>query len=415
MMASTITNSNSREVSDRRNLLESKISQALSESQGKAAEAGAALREIRDDRLYRKTHKSFEPYCQDVWGFNRQQGARLIGYADISDDIAKLNEERPAAARMIMPSLESHSRALVSIPRPDRGIVWEKVLDALPEGDRVTAAHVERVVLQHLQENPPESAKNTKEVVPGAIAPKAEIDLDPGDQAREKVMGGDDAIKAAAASPVASLAEIVASAMPAESGDTKPPTGLVSKIKNFTGENFDFAIMDAAHLTEKMSGALDGLTRSLEKGARVAIFAEPIKACMISADAMALGYEVEHSLAMDTGECPDLGKVLFPAAHSTILVLRWGDRPPRERVDDGLARVNQFAEDIDRCSLFDSRSVRHVAAILLRAFSAPGDRVLCPTGGNAFIGEAMDYGVETTYLCSDQEKLDYYQGVYDAR
>ena len=34
-------------------------------------QAGSALRELREQRLYRSSHKTFEQYCQDRFGYNR--------------------------------------------------------------------------------------------------------------------------------------------------------------------------------------------------------------------------------------------------------------------------------------------------------------------------------------------------------
>lgn len=39
---------------------------------------GLALREIRDRRLYRETHSSFESYCLKRFNFKRAYGYRLI-------------------------------------------------------------------------------------------------------------------------------------------------------------------------------------------------------------------------------------------------------------------------------------------------------------------------------------------------
>ena len=36
-------------------------------------EVGAALKEIRDSRLYRDEHGTFEDYCQTRWGIDRQR------------------------------------------------------------------------------------------------------------------------------------------------------------------------------------------------------------------------------------------------------------------------------------------------------------------------------------------------------
>jgi hypothetical protein len=36
-------------------------------------EAGEALRDIRDRRLYRETHPTFEAYCRERWGMSGTQ------------------------------------------------------------------------------------------------------------------------------------------------------------------------------------------------------------------------------------------------------------------------------------------------------------------------------------------------------
>lgn len=41
-------------------------------------EVGRALAEIRDTRLYRETHPTFEAYCRDRWGFTDRRARQLI-------------------------------------------------------------------------------------------------------------------------------------------------------------------------------------------------------------------------------------------------------------------------------------------------------------------------------------------------
>jgi len=43
---------------------------------------GNALKEIRDNKLYRETHKTFEAYCEDRFEFGKSQAYRLIDAAD---------------------------------------------------------------------------------------------------------------------------------------------------------------------------------------------------------------------------------------------------------------------------------------------------------------------------------------------
>lgn len=49
-----------------------------------------ALKEVRDRRLYRQAHATFEDYCQSRWGFTRQRGYQLI---DAAEAIASLPTE----------------------------------------------------------------------------------------------------------------------------------------------------------------------------------------------------------------------------------------------------------------------------------------------------------------------------------
>ena len=51
-------------------------------------EAGRALRELRDRRLYRSTHKTFEEYCSDRFGFKRRHPYQLIDAANVVDNLS---------------------------------------------------------------------------------------------------------------------------------------------------------------------------------------------------------------------------------------------------------------------------------------------------------------------------------------
>ena len=53
-------------------------------------EAGTALKELRDRRLYRSTHKTFEEYVQDRFGMKRAHSYRLIDAAAVVDNLFPL-------------------------------------------------------------------------------------------------------------------------------------------------------------------------------------------------------------------------------------------------------------------------------------------------------------------------------------
>jgi hypothetical protein len=52
--------------------------------------AGEALKELRDLRLYRDTHRSFEDYCRDRFGHSRQKSNYLIAGAEIYQNLTTI-------------------------------------------------------------------------------------------------------------------------------------------------------------------------------------------------------------------------------------------------------------------------------------------------------------------------------------
>ena len=50
-------------------------------------EAGASLRLLRDKRLYRSTHPTFESYCHDRFGYHRRHCYQLIDAAAVVENL----------------------------------------------------------------------------------------------------------------------------------------------------------------------------------------------------------------------------------------------------------------------------------------------------------------------------------------
>lgn len=99
-------------------------------------QVGISLMRIRDKRLYREAWNSFEVYCQERWGMSDSHANRLIGSAEVVQDI----KNTPIG---VLPQRESHVRPLVKLLPAQRQEVWRRVLDG---GERVSAAVVEEVV-----------------------------------------------------------------------------------------------------------------------------------------------------------------------------------------------------------------------------------------------------------------------------
>ncbi len=96
---------------------------------------GLALARIRDSRLYRGAYGTFEPYCQDRWGFGRCYAHRLTEAAIVVDRL-------PPG---IKPRSERVARPLTRLPPEQQAGAWAKALATVTDGD-VTARHVETVV-----------------------------------------------------------------------------------------------------------------------------------------------------------------------------------------------------------------------------------------------------------------------------
>jgi phage N-6-adenine-methyltransferase len=99
-------------------------------------EVGNALLEIRDDRLYRETHRTFEDYCRERWAgtyfAHRQNVDAYIREASVGNEISLPNR---AVARELVP--------LRAEPEQLRE-AWAESVER--HGERPTAAQVREVV-----------------------------------------------------------------------------------------------------------------------------------------------------------------------------------------------------------------------------------------------------------------------------
>jgi len=67
-------------------------------------EVGEALAVIRDGRLYRETHETFEAYCHERWGFTRTYAHRLVDAAEVAAMLPNGNKpENEGQARELRP------------------------------------------------------------------------------------------------------------------------------------------------------------------------------------------------------------------------------------------------------------------------------------------------------------------------
>lgn len=102
-------------------------------------EVGNALASIRDGKLYRETHGTFEDYCRDRWGFTDRRARMLI---DAAKTIANIET---GTIVPLLPATESQARPLTRLEPDAQAAAWREAVETAPNG-KVTAAHVQSVV-----------------------------------------------------------------------------------------------------------------------------------------------------------------------------------------------------------------------------------------------------------------------------
>lgn len=84
-------------------------------------EVGNALAAIRDGKLYRESHKTFEAYCKARWTFTRQRASQLIEAADVTSKMSTTVDK---------PATERQARELGKVPAEHRQEVFEAAVEA---------------------------------------------------------------------------------------------------------------------------------------------------------------------------------------------------------------------------------------------------------------------------------------------
>lgn len=100
-------------------------------------EVGLALRSIRDEKLYREQHKTFEKYVSERWGFEKSQAYRLIDACEVREKLSPIGDKNERVAEI---NKESQLRELVDVPEEN----LEEVIDKAAEiaGDEPITAKV---------------------------------------------------------------------------------------------------------------------------------------------------------------------------------------------------------------------------------------------------------------------------------
>lgn len=120
-------------------------------------EVGMALAEIRDSRLYRASHETFEDFCRDRWDIGKSYAHGQIAAYHVVQNVRNCGQ---------IPTNESQARPLTLFEADTQRDLWEQVLErSLENGGRITAALVSSVVAEHLRKVVSKELDNTKKKV----------------------------------------------------------------------------------------------------------------------------------------------------------------------------------------------------------------------------------------------------------
>lgn len=79
-------------------------------------DVGGALLEVRDSRLYKATHGTFEEYCRKRWGMSKTHANRMIEAVRVADNLTPTG---------VIPATERVARPLVSLSPEEQREAWQ--------------------------------------------------------------------------------------------------------------------------------------------------------------------------------------------------------------------------------------------------------------------------------------------------
>ncbi|MHC5762844.1 hypothetical protein, partial [Nostoc sp.] len=115
-------------------------------------EAGQALMELRDRRLYRSTHQTFEEYCRDRFNYSRDAAYLKISATVVYENLQKF---LPTIGRQIpMPTNERQLRFLAKaeLEPAVQANVWQQAVEQA--GNKIPSGRIVKDVVDRIRESP---------------------------------------------------------------------------------------------------------------------------------------------------------------------------------------------------------------------------------------------------------------------
>jgi hypothetical protein len=121
-------------------------------------ECGKALMELRNKRLYRSTHKTFEQYCQSRFSFTRRNVNYLIAGSEVVDNLLagtndsqiQIEDDLGTICSQILPTNECQVRPLTKLEPDQQREVWQQAVKKA--GNKVPSGRIVKDVVQRIME-----------------------------------------------------------------------------------------------------------------------------------------------------------------------------------------------------------------------------------------------------------------------
>ncbi len=126
-------------------------------------EVGCALTTIRDLRLYRKAHPTFEDYCHARFEISRQSAYQYISAREVMDILSA------SGGQKLLPLNERQVRPLTRLEPGVQAQAWESAVTSAPDG-HITAKHVAEVVAGITGAEVKEKAEKIKKEMEPAVS-----------------------------------------------------------------------------------------------------------------------------------------------------------------------------------------------------------------------------------------------------
>jgi hypothetical protein len=119
-------------------------------------EAGRALKQLRDRRLYRNSHETFEEYCKERFAFTRRHVDYLVAGSQVVENLMGIDCSQTPIPEMrtncsqILPTNECQVRPLAKLEPEQQRECWRQALKAA--GGKVPSGNVVKSIVDKIRE-----------------------------------------------------------------------------------------------------------------------------------------------------------------------------------------------------------------------------------------------------------------------